>query len=132
MTLAALVLYFLRLGALGFGGPIALCGAMHRDLVERRGWLTHEQYLEGLALSQLAPGPLAAQLAMYIGWRRGGMAGSVAAGLAFVAPSFLLVLAIAAAYTRLGGLPWMQAAFYGIGAAVVAIILRHALEPGRA
>jgi chromate transporter len=127
-SLGALAAYFVRLGALGFGGPIALTGAMHRDLVERRRWLSESQYLEGLALAQLAPGPLAAQLAIYIGWLRGGTIGAAAIGIAFVTPSFLMVLAIAAAYTRFGGLPGMQAAFYGIGAAVIAIICRSAVK----
>ena len=123
-----LIRYFLRLGTFGFGGPIALTAAMHRDLVERRRWLSEREYLEGLALAQLMPGPLAAQLAMYIGWLRGGWIGATAVGVAFVLPSFVLVLAIASAYTRLGGLPWMQAAFYGIGAAVIAIVLRGAVK----
>ena len=126
-----LLAYFFRLGALGFGGPIALSAAMHRDLVERRRWITERDYLDGLALAQLAPGTLAAQLAIYIGWRRGGWAGATAVGVAFVLPSFVMVLAIAAAYVRLGGLPWMQAAFYGVGAAVIAIVLRGALKLAR-
>ena len=129
--LRALIGYFLRLGALGFGGPIALTAAMHRDLVERRQWVSEREYLDGLALSQLAPGPLAAQLAIYIGWLRGGWIGATTIGAAFVLPSFLMVLAIAAAYVRLGGLPWMQAAFYGIGAAVIAIVLRGAVKLAR-
>jgi chromate transporter len=129
--LPALIGYFLRLGTLGFGGPIALCAAMHRDLVERRHWISERDYLDGLALAQLAPGPLAAQLAIYIGWLRGGWMGATAIGVAFVLPSFLMVLAIAAAYVRLGGLPWMQAAFYGIGAAVIAIVLRGAVKLAR-
>jgi chromate transporter len=126
-----LIGYFVRLGTLGFGGPIALTAAMHRDLVERRGWITEREYPDGLALSQLAPGPLAAQLAIYIGWLRGGWPGATAVGIAFVLPSFLMVLAIASAYVRLGGLPWMQAAFYGIGAAVIAIVLRGAVKLAR-
>jgi chromate transporter len=124
----ALALYFLRLGALGFGGPIALVGFMHRDLVERRGWFRPEEYREGLALAQLAPGPLAAQLAMYLGWVRGGAAGAALAGLAFVLPSFVMVLALAVGYVRFGGLPWMQGAFYGIGAAVIALIARSVVK----
>src|SRR5216683_6727168 len=108
--------YFLWLGTTGFGGPIALAGYMQRDLVERRRWVSREDYLEGLALAQLAPGPLAAQLAIYLGYLRGGTLGASLVGLAFVGPSFLMVLAIAAAYVRYGGLPWMQPAFYGIGA----------------
>jgi chromate transporter len=123
-----LLLYFLRLGATGFGGPVALVGAMQRDLVERRAWFTPEEYRQGLALSQLAPGPLAAQLAMYLGWARGGAGSAALVGLAFVLPSFLMVLAIGAAYVRYGGLPWMQGVFYGVGAAVIAIIARSAVR----
>jgi chromate transporter len=124
--LGAYLLYFLKLGSLGFGGPIALTGAMHRDLVESRGWITETEYREGLALAQLAPGPLAAQLAIYLGWVRFGISGATAVALAFILPSFLMVLALAAAYVHFGGLPWMQGAFYGIGAAVIAIIARSA------
>ena len=120
--------YFLRLGALGFGGPIALSAAMQRDLVEDRRWITPDEYKEGLALAQLAPGPLAAQLAIYLGWLRGGVLGATITGVAFVSPSFLMVLLLAWLYLRFGGLPWMQAAFYGIGAAVIAIIARGAIK----
>jgi chromate transporter len=127
-TLRGLVWYFLGLGTSGFGGPIALVGAMQRDLVERRQWFTAAEYREGLALAQLAPGPLAAQLAMYLGWARGGSPGAALVGLAFVLPSFLMVLCLAAAYVRFGGLPWMQGAFYGIGAAVIALIARSAVK----
>ena len=123
-----LLAYFVRLGTVGFGGPIALAGYMKRDLVERRGWITKDDYLEGLALAQLSPGPLAAQLAMYIGWLKGGAAGAAAVGGAFVAPSFLMVLALAWLYVRYEGLPWIQGAFYGIGAAVIAIIVRSSIK----
>ena len=123
--------YFLTLGTTGFGGPIALVGFMQRDLVERRQWYSAEEYREGLALAQLAPGPLAAQLAMYLGWARGGAVGAALVGLAFVLPSFLMVVALAMAYVRLGGLPWMRGAFYGIGAAVVALIARSVWKLGR-
>ena len=119
-----LLAYFARLGTFGFGGPIALAGYMQRDLVERHRWVTKQDYLEGLALAQLSPGPLAAQLAMYLGWVRGGAAGAAAVGGAFIAPSFLMVLGIAWLYVRYGGLAWIQGAFYGIGAAVIAIIVR--------
>jgi chromate transporter, chromate ion transporter (CHR) family len=118
--------YFLRLGALGFGGPIALVGAMHRDLVEQRGWISEEEYREGIALAQLSPGPLAAQLCFYIGYVRGGIAGATLAGLSFVLPSFLMVLALGWAYTLYQGLPWMQAVFYGVAAAVIGLISRSA------
>src|SRR6195256_1444423 len=98
------LLYFLRLGTFGFGGPIALAGYMQRDLVERRRWISKQDYLEGLALAQLAPGPLAAQLAIYLGWVRAGVLGAAAVGVAFVLPSFLMVLALSAAYVRYGRL----------------------------
>ncbi|MBI1967657.1 MAG: chromate transporter [Gemmatimonadetes bacterium] len=127
-SLRQLVTYFLRLGTIGFGGPIALVGYMQRDLVERRGWITPREYTEGLAFSQLAPGPLAAQLAIYLGWVRGRLLGATLAGLAFVTPSFLMVLGLSALYVRFGGLPWMRGAFYGIGAAVITIIARSALK----
>src|SRR3954447_1816814 len=123
-TMREFVLYFLKLGTFGFGGPIALAGYMQRDLVERERWISKEEYTNGLALAQLAPGPLAAQLAIYLGWARGGVLGASLVGFAFVLPSFLMVLALAALYLRFGGLPWMRGAFYGIGAAVIAIIAR--------
>jgi chromate transporter len=122
------LLYFLRLGTFGFGGPIALAGYMQRDLVETRRWVSKEDYLEGLAFSQLSPGPLAAQLAMYLGWLRAGPLGSTLVGIAFVLPSFLMVLALAALYVHFGQLRWIQGAFYGIGAAVIAIIARSAIK----
>jgi chromate transporter len=124
--LGELVRYFVRLGTLGFGGPIALVGAMQRDLVERRRWFAQAEYAEGLALAQLAPGPLAAQLAIYLGWLRAGVTGATLVALAFVLPSFAMVLALSALYMRYEGLPWMQGAFYGVGAAVIAIIGRSA------
>jgi chromate transporter len=126
VSLGALSRYFLRLGMLGFGGPIALAATMHRDLVVNRRWVSMEEYKEGLALAQLAPGPLAAQLAMYLGWARWRLLGATVAGLAFVGPSFLMVLVLSAFYVRFGALSWMQGAFYGIGAAVIAIVARGA------
>src|SRR5881398_652601 len=107
-----MVLYMLRLGSLGFGGPVALVGYMHRDLVEARGWIEEADYREGMALAQLAPGPLAAQLAIYLGYVHYRLLGATLVGLAFVLPSFLIVLALGWAYVRFGGLPWMQAVFY--------------------
>ncbi|MEN7430674.1 chromate transporter [Chromobacterium sp. TRC.1.1.SA] len=121
-SLWQLTRYFLRLGALGFGGPVALVGYMHRDLVERRGWMAEADYKEGLALAQIAPGPLAAQLAIYLGYVHYRILGATAAGFAFVLPSFLMVLALGWAYQVFGGLPWMQAVFYGVGAAVIGIM----------
>lgn len=114
--------YFLRLGALGFGGPVALVGYMHRDLVVDRKWITEDDYREGMALSQLAPGPLAAQLGIYLGYVHYGVTGATLAGTAFVLPSFVMVLGIGWAYVEYGGLPWMQAVFYGVGSAVIGII----------
>jgi chromate transporter len=104
---------------------------MERDLVERRGWLTEEEFREGLTLAQLAPGPLAAQLAIYVGWLRGRLAGATLVAIAFVAPSLVMVLGLSVLYVRYGGLPWMAAAFYGIGAAVIAIIVRSAVRLAR-
>jgi chromate transporter len=117
-----LVIYFLKLGTWGFGGPVALVGYMHRDLVEDKGWLTEEDYREGLALAQLAPGPLAAQLGIYIGFVHYRFIGATLAGLAFVLPSFIMVVLLGMAYQLYGGLAWMQAVFYGVGAAVIGII----------
>jgi chromate transporter len=114
--------YFLKLGAIGFGGPAALVGYMHRDLVERRRWVDEETYRLALGLAQIMPGPLAAQVAIAIGYFQAGVAGATLVGLAFVLPSFLLVIALSLAYVAFGGLWWMQALFYGIGAAVIAII----------
>src|SRR5262249_9672028 len=116
--------YFARLGTFGFGGPIALAGYMQRDLVERRQWITQEEYLRGLALAQLMPGPLAAQLAIYLGWVRARVVGATLVAAAFILPSFVMVLALSAAYVQYGGLWWMRGTFYGIGAAVIAIIAR--------
>jgi chromate transporter len=127
-TLRELLAYFLRLGTFGFGGPIALAGYMQRDLVEARGWVSRADYLEGLAFSQLSPGPLAAQLAMYIGWLRSGFIGATLVGAAFILPSFLMAIVVAALYVHFGSLPWIQGVFYGIGAAVIAIIVRSAIK----
>jgi chromate transporter len=126
VPLSRLVAYFLRLGTVGFGGPIALVGYMQRDLVEDRHWVSTEDYLQGLAFSQLSPGPLAAQLANYLGWVHSGTLGATLAGIAFVLPSLLMVLALAAMYVHFGQLAWIQGMFYGIGAAVSAIIVRSA------
>src|SRR5438874_10473346 len=127
-TFRELLLYFLRLGTFGFGGPIALAGYMQRDLVEERQWVSNSDYLEGLAFSQLSPGPLAAQLAMYIGWLRAGFIGATLVAVAFILPSFLMAVVVAALYVHFGSLPWIQGMFYGIGAAVIAIIVRSAIK----
>lgn len=114
--------YFLKLGTIGFGGPVALVGYMHRDLVERRKWVSEAEYKEGLTLAQLMPGPLAAQLAIYLGYVHYGVLGATLAGITFVLPSFLMVLALGWAYVQFGGISWMQAVFYGVGASVIGII----------
>jgi chromate transporter len=127
-SLAAFTLYFLKLGCIGFGGPIALVGYMQKDLVDDRKWISQEDYLNGLAFSQLAPGPLAAQLAMYLGFVRAGLLGATIVGAAFILPSFLMVLAIGKAYVSFGGTRIIGALFYGIGAAVIAIIARSSIK----
>ena len=127
-AVGSLLRYFLWLGTAGFGGPIVLVERMRRDLQETRHWFTADEYKEGLALAQLAPGPLAAQLAIYLGWVRAGVLGATVVGIAFIVPSFVMVLALSAAYVRFGGLPWIQGAFYGIGAAMIAIIAHSAFR----
>ncbi len=122
-TLRQLVLFFLKLGTTGFGGPVALVGYMHKDLVENHKWISEEEYKQGLALAQLAPGPLAAQLSIYLGFVHYRILGATLAGLAFVIPSFIMVVLLGMAYKMYGGLAWMQAVFYGVGAAVVGIII---------
>src|SRR5215212_7350714 len=121
-TLWQLTAYFLKLGTIGFGGPVALVGYMQRDLVDRHRWIDDEEYKLGLALAQIMPGPLAAQLAIAIGYFAHGVLGATLVGLAFVLPSFLMVLALSMLYVAFGGLWWMQALFYGVSAAVIGII----------
>jgi chromate transporter len=127
-TLWDLALYALKLGSIGFGGPVALVGSMHRDLVERRRWISDADYKEGLTLAQLMPGPLAAQLAMYLGYVHYGVRGASIVGLAFVLPSFWMVVALGWLYVHYEGLAWMQAVFYGVGAAVIGIIAVSAFK----
>jgi len=127
-TLWQLVRYMLALGTWGFGGPVALAGYMYRDLVERRRWITEADYKEGLALAQLMPGPLAAQLAIYLGYVHYRLLGASLAGVAFVLPSFFMVVGLGAAYTAYGGIGWMQSVFYGVGAAVIGIIAMSACK----
>jgi chromate transporter len=127
-SLGQLAGYFLKLGTFGFGGPVALVEYMRRDLVEGRRWFEEADYMEGLALSQLAPGPLAAQLAIYLGFVHYRVTGATLAGIAFVLPSFLMVIGLGWTYVRFGGLSWMQAVFYGVGAAVIGIIAHSAYK----
>ena len=126
-----LTLYFLKLGAIGFGGPAALVGFMHRDLVDRQRWITEDTYKLSLALAQIMPGPLAAQTAIAIGYFEGGILGATFVGLSFILPSFLMVVAISLAYVSYGGLWWMQALFYAIGSTVIAIIAIAAYKLSR-
>ncbi|CAN5146900.1 chromate transporter [soil metagenome] len=125
-SLWQMTLYALKLGTIGFGGPVALVGYMHRDLVERRRWLTEDDYDEGLALAQLAPGPLAAQLAIYLGYCHYGVLGATLVGIAFALPSFVMVVAFSMAYVAVGGSPLLQAVFYTVGAAIIGIIAQSA------
>ncbi len=122
------LLYFLWLGTFGFGGPIALAGYMQHDLVDERKWITPDEYREGLALAQLAPGPLAAQLAIYLGWLRGGFMMATAVSAAFILPSFLMVIALAWLYMKFEGIALLQSLFYGIGASIIAIIANSAYK----
>ena len=121
-TLRQLLVYFLKLGSTGFGGPVALVGYMHKDLVENRKWIAEEDFKQGLALAQLAPGPLAAQLCIYLGFVHYRLLGATLVGIAFVIPSFVMVVLLGMAYKLYGGIAWMQAVFYGVGAAVIGII----------
>jgi chromate transporter len=127
-TLWQLVRYMLSLGTWGFGGPVALVGFMYRDLVEKRDWISEADYKEGMALAQLMPGPLAAQLAIYLGYVHFRVIGATLVGLAFVLPSFFMVVALGAIYVAYGGIGWMQAVFYGVGAAVIGIIALSAYK----
>lgn len=122
-TLKELTFYFLKLGIIGFGGPVALVGYMHRDLVENRKWISEEEYKEGIALAQLAPGPLAAQLGIYLGFVHYSFLGATLIGFAFILPSFIMVILLGIVYKLYGGLSWIQAVFYGVGAAVIGIII---------
>lgn len=122
-TLKELAFYFLKLGTIGFGGPVALVGYMHRDLVENRKWISEEEYKEGIALAQLAPGPLAAQLGIYLGFVHYSFLGATLIGFAFVLPSFIMVILLGIVYKLYGGLSWIQAIFYGVSAAVIGIIV---------
>lgn len=125
-----LVIYFARLGTIGFGGPAALVGYMRRDLVDDQQVLDEDTFNLSIALAQIMPGPLAAQTAMAIGYFSGGILGATLVGVAFVLPSFLMVIALSIAYVTFEGLPWLQALFYGIGAVVIAIIAMAAYRLG--
>src|SRR6201981_4084019 len=118
-----LVFYYLRLGALGFGGPVALCGQMERELVGERRWLTREEMREAVAVCQSLPGPLAIQVGIFVSYLRGGVWGAWAGGWAFILPNFIIVARLGALYVCFGGLPPVTAIFYGVSPAVIALIL---------
>jgi chromate transporter len=121
-SLRALLLYFFKLGAIGFGGPIALVASMQKHLVDENEWFSQETFKEGVALSQMAPGPFATQMAIYLGWANSGVLGATLVGSAFVIPSFIMVVILAMLYMRFGSLPIIQKLFHGIGPAVIAIV----------
>jgi chromate transporter len=123
-----LIRYFLWLGSVGYGGPLALMGYMRRDLSEKREWISHSDFLNGVALSSLCPGPLATQLSIYIGWFRGRIVGATAALIAFTLPAFLMVLTLAVLYKHSVQINALKFAFYGVSASVLAIIIRHAYQ----
>ncbi len=127
-SLRGLVLYFLKLGTIGFGGPVPLAGYMERDLVEGNGWVTKDEFLRGLAFSKMAPGPFATQLALYIGYIRGGILGTTLVSISFIGPSFLMVIGLAMLYQEYGAMHWMQAVFGGVSAAVLGVMVRAAYK----
>src|SRR5258706_15943490 len=126
--ISELVWYFLRLGFLGFGGPVALVGQMERELVDERKWLTKEQMREAIAICQSLPGPLAIQVGIYVSYLRGGFWGARAGGWAFILPDFVIVAALGALYVHLLDLPPVNPIFYGVSPAVIALIL-HSCYP---
>ena len=131
VPISQLVRYFLRLGALGFGGPVALCGQMERELVGERKWLTKEEMREGIAVCQSLPGPLAIQVGIFVSYLRGGVWGAWAGGWAFIFPNFLIVAALGALYVHFGGLSPVTAIFYGVSPAVIALILHSCYRLAR-
>lgn len=126
--LSQLIFYFLKLGATGFGGPVALIGYMEQDLVEAKKWFSKKQYLHALALAQLVPGPLATQMAIYFGWLKGSIWGATAVAIAFVLPSFLIIWGLSYLYVHYHGLPWIHSFFYGMAAGVIAVLIQACLR----
>ena len=131
VPLIDLILYFFKLGTIGFGGPIALTSAMQSDLVDDRKWFSQDTFKEGMTLCQLAPGPLAAQLAIYFGWAHSGVYGATIIGFAFIIPSFIMVVGIAMFYIHFGNIPIIQRLFHGVGPAVLALICMGAQKLAR-
>jgi chromate transporter len=130
-SMVELVRYFLRLGTVGFGGPVALCGQMEKELVQERGWLTKGEMRDAIAVSQSMPGPLAIQVGIFISYMRCGFWGAWAGGWAFILPNFLIVAALGALYVHFGGLGWMTAIFYGVSPAVIALIIHSCWRLGK-
>src|SRR6266852_8941169 len=118
-----LVRYYLRLGTLGFGGPVALCGQMEKELVQERRWLSRDEMRDGIAVCQSLPGPLAIQVGIFVSYLRGGFWGAWAGGWAFILPNFVIVCALGALYVHFSGLPILTSIFYGVSPAVIALIL---------
>lgn len=131
VTLGAMSRYFLRLGALGFGGPVVLAHHMRRDLVEQRHWLTEAEYSDGLALATACPGPLAYQLGVFCGYVRFGIRGALTVAMVFAFAPFLIVTAAAALYVRFAGSWEIKAVFYGVAPVIVALILKACWQLGR-
>src|SRR6266404_1283665 len=131
VRILSLVGYYLRLGTLGFGGPVALVGQMEKELVEERRWLTREEMREGIAVCQSLPGPLAIQVGIFVSYLRGGFWGAWAGGWAFIIPNFLIVAALGALYVHFGGLSPVTAIFYGVSPAVIALILHSCYRLAR-
>jgi len=126
-----IVRYFLKLGALGFGGPVALCGQMERELVDEKRWLSKGEMRDAIAISQSMPGPLAIQVGIFVAYMRGGFWGAWAGGWAFILPNFVIVAALGALYVHFGDLPWMTAVFYGVAPVVIALILHSSWRLAR-
>jgi chromate transporter len=131
VRISDLVAYFLRLGAIGFGGPVALCGQMEKELVQERHWLTRDEMLQAIAVCQSLPGPLAIQVSIFISYLRGGFWGAWAGGWAFILPNFIIVAALGALYVYLGDLQPVTAVFYGVSPAVIALILHSCYRLAR-
>jgi chromate transporter len=126
VTVTQLATYFLKLGTIGFGGPIALVENIHTDLIVQKKWFSNDEFNEGLTLAQMAPGPLAVQLGIYLSYLRGGKIGAALSGLAFVFPSLAMVVLFGVLYKHFGSVSWAQHILYGTGAAVIGIIGRSA------
>jgi len=126
VTKTELTIYFLKLGTIGFGGPIALVENIHKDLIIEKKWFSNDDFNEGLALAQMAPGPLAVQLGMYLGYNSCGVLGAALSGAAFVLPSFIMVVLFGVLYKYFGNISWVQNVLYGTGAAIIGIIGKSA------